>query len=107
MAIYDLYGINASSIEEAKSLVERLLSIQLEERESSYHRGPYFAHGQIGHENFEIKFNMDPFEDVPNEDDFPDHEFLLYVNNTGRSNELQAALGKGGDVVSLLRHEDL
>jgi hypothetical protein len=106
MAIYDLYGIKAATIADARSLVEKLLSLEFEEHDSSYHRGPYFVCGQIGEENFELSINLDPFEDVPNEDDFPDHEILLYVNDTARSGELQAAMASS-EAIELLRHEDL
>jgi hypothetical protein len=106
VAIYDLYAIKAATINDAKELVESLLSIQFEERDSSYHRGPYFMYGHMGEENFEISVNLDPYEDVPSEDDFPDHEILLYVNDTPRSGDLQAALTSNADII-LLRHEDL
>ncbi len=106
MAIYDLYEVKASSIGEAKKLVEQA-GISLEERESSYHRGPYFACGEMGQENFELKINIDPYEDVPNEEDFPGSELLLYVNNTPRSDELKAKLLDHDERFVLLRHENL
>jgi capsid portal protein len=106
MAIYDLYGIKSTTINDARDLVERLLSLKFEEHDSDYHRGQYFLCGQMGQENFEIKVNLDPYEDVPNEDDFPEYEILLYVNDTPRSGELRAALTSSADIKPL-RHEDL
>lgn len=105
MAIYDLYEIKSSSLEEAKTIAERV-GITLEERESGYHRGPYFACGEMGEENFELKINVDPYEDLPNEEEFPNSKILFYVNNTTRSDELREALLSFGTVV-LLRHEDI
>ena len=107
MAIYDLYGIDAESIIEARALIESMLSMSFEERDSSFHRGPYFAAGRTGTENFEIKINLDPYEDVPNEEAYPDANFLLYVNNTERSQALTEIFSKSNGSVKLLRHEDL
>lgn len=107
MAIYDLYSVRATSLQDARNVVEGLLSICFEERRSSYHRGPYFALGTIGDENFELKANLDAFEDVVAEDEFPDEPFLLYVNNTSRSEVLARALTAPSDIVVFLRHENL
>jgi hypothetical protein len=106
MAIYDLYRINAATVQEAKSILESVLSIDFEERDSIYHRGPYFSHGNIGSENFEIKVNIDPFEDVAHEDDFPINDILLYINNTDRSEKLKLALTDSG-YANIIRHEDI
>ena len=106
MAIYDLYEVKASSLEEARKFVEQA-GLSLEERESGYHRGPYFACGEMGQENFELKINLDPYEDTPNEDDFPNSKFLLYINNTARSDELKMRFFISSDRLVLLRHENL
>lgn len=106
MATYDLYGVDAESIQLARALVEKALALSLEERNSSYYRGPYFAYGKMGSENFELKVNLDPFEDVPAEEQFSEFRFLLYVNNTTRSNELTTALSGANRSIILLRHED-
>jgi hypothetical protein len=106
MSIYDLYGIKAATLSDARNLIEKLLSHQFEEHESDYHRGPYFVFGKKGGENFELNINLDPFENVPNEDSFPDDKILLYVNNTNRSREVQSVL-EASNLVRLLRHEDL
>jgi len=107
VAIYDLYAVEAASIGEARTLIEGLLSTSLEEHESSFHRGPYYSRGQMGEENLELKLNLDPYEDEPNEDEFPDRAILLYVNKTGRSSELNEALSKSNGAVFLIRHEDI
>jgi hypothetical protein len=107
VAIYDLYEIGADSITEARSLLESLLSISLEEHDSSFHRGPYFATGKKGEENFELKLNLDPYEDEPIEDEYSDSRFLFYVNNTRRSSELNSVLTKSNSRIKLLRREDI
>lgn len=105
MQHYDLYGITVETIEQAKAVVEEAISVKLETRESAYHRGHYFASGETGEENFEVKANIDPFEDSPLEPEFAKHPFLLYVNNTDRSNALSALLLRANAQVALLRRE--
>ena len=105
MAFNELYEVKASSLEEARDLVERA-GISLQEHESEYHRGPYFAKRGIGRENFQLKLNLDPYEDVPNEDEFPTSRFLLYINNTTRSDELRKKFSDLSDRFVLLRHKE-
>ena len=107
MSFYDLYGIEAANLGDAKIILEKLLAFSFEERDSSYHGGTYYAFGDEAGEHFMLKENRDPFEDEPAEDNFPDSKLLLYVNETTRSEELRDALAKGGDAIILLRHEDL
>ena len=107
MSFYDLYAIEAESLAAAKSLVEALLSCSFEERDSSFHGGTYYHWGEDSAESYMLKVNRDPFENEPAESDFPHITFLLYVNDTTQSAELQKAMAKGGFAVSLLRHEDL
>jgi hypothetical protein len=107
LATYDLYEVESTSIGEARRLIENLLSVALDEHESSYHRGPFFTSGVKGEENFELKLNIDPFEDEPNEDACPMSAILLYVNNTTRAGELGSALARGGGAVKLRRHEEI
>lgn len=105
MADYDLYEVVAPTLEDARKLVEQG-GISLEERESSYHRGVYFSYGQIGGENFELKVNLDPYEEQPMEEDFPNSKFLLYINNTNRSELLKSTFSQLGNAVVMIRHEN-
>lgn len=107
MSFYDLYGIEAESLDDAKAILERLLVCSFEERESTYHAGTYYTFGDETGEHFMLKENRDPFENTPAEDSFPNSKLLLYVNETTRSKELQDVLARGGDAIMLLRHEDL
>lgn len=106
MSFYDLYGIEAQNLVDAKSIVEPLLMQSFEERDSTYHGGIYYLMGFESAEHFLLKENKDPFEDEPAEDSFPGSKFLLYVNETTRSDELNRSLTKNDNVV-LLRHEDI
>lgn len=102
MSNYDLYGINAVNMFAAKSIEESLLNIQLEEHDSSYHAGVYFRWGDRSSEHFVLKANQDPFDDEPAELAFPTFEFLFYVNDTRRSDGLNAVLLQNKNV-NLLR----
>jgi hypothetical protein len=105
MAIFDLYAINTDNLNEASVLVERALLISLEGRESTYEGGVYFRSGNKSGENFVLKRNIDPFDDEPVEQAFPEARILFYVNDTRRQAEIQDALVRGGFV--LLRSEEL
>ncbi len=107
MSFYDLYGIEAESLDEAKAIVERLLSCTFQEHDSSFHAGKYYLSGDERGEHLMLKHNRDPFEDVPAEGKFPESKLLLYVNETMRSKDVQDALAKQGDRITLLRHDDL
>jgi hypothetical protein len=105
MAAFDLYAVNSDNLKDAKAFVERVLSIFLESRESTYHAGEYFFFGDWAGEHFLLKQNLDPFDGEPAEQGFPESSIILYVNDTRRSMELRDALVRDGAV--LLRHEDL
>jgi hypothetical protein len=105
MTTFDLYAINTDDLKNASVLVERVLSISLESRESTYQGGNYFLSGNESGEHFVLKKNLDPFDDEPVEQAFPEVRILLYVNDTQRQSEIQDALVRGGSV--LLRREEL
>ena len=106
MSTYDLYGVHAASIDEAKAMLQQLLFCSFEEHDSEYHGGRYFRAGEERGENFLLKRNLDAYEDVPAEEEFPTHALLFYVNGTERSISIQEVF-RTTDAVELLRHEDL
>lgn len=106
MATYDLYGVEGDDLRQAKELVERLLKLNFEERESGYKAGTYYCFGSFGEENFELKLNLDSLDNEPAEQGYPEFKMLLYVNNTSRSMELQQTLSNVDNRVILLRRED-
>ena len=106
MPIYDLYGIKLTDLDAARRLLEETLVISFVPRSSTYH-GDYYSYGKIGAENFLLKKNIDPLDGEPAELAFGSYEILLYVNDTNRSNELRNQLLAAGDVLTLLKHEDI
>jgi hypothetical protein len=107
MAVYDLYGFLSDDINGTKSLLEASLGIQFDVRDSDYQGGEYFQWGKTSEEHFLLKWNVDPIDGEAAETLFPDHQILLYVNDTSRSEELQARICQGKNSSFLLRHEEL
>jgi hypothetical protein len=101
---YDLYGVDATTLEEAKGVVEQALGIRLVAHESGYAGGDYYRYGSSGAENFILQRNFDPRDQCPFESKFSDSPFILYVSETSRWIEIQAQLC-GVPRVKLLRHE--
>jgi hypothetical protein len=105
MATYILYGSEVSPAE-AKEILEEILTLQFEARESDYQNGEYFRAGNKAGEHFELKKNTDPFDGDPVEIKFPEFPTLLYINATSRSEELTKVLGHARGGFTLLRHEN-
>lgn len=106
MATYILYGSKVS-LTKAKEILEELLTLQFEARESEYQGGEYFHAGCMIAESFELKRNVDPFDGDPVEMNFPEFPTLLYINESSRSEELIKSLALADRDFILLRHEDL
>ena len=106
MRTYDLYGIQGEDLATAKAKVGQALDLEFVAHESGYHCGLYFRHGDAGEEHFIIQSNFDSFEDEWTEPERRDKPFLLYVNETLRSDELRRRLEAAGDI-ELLRHQEI
>lgn len=104
MIAYDLYGAKNLSLMLAREHVEKLLGVSLNERNSCYQGGDYYMYGSNKYENFILKVNLDPFDDVPVELCFHEYSILLYINATDRSSDIEDAIKKG-ECFELLRHE--
>lgn len=76
-----LYGCQNKSLLDARSDVERCLGITLEEKESDYHGGSYYSHKYESGGRLMLKMNIDPYDDEPAEQTFPDFSVLLYLNS--------------------------
>lgn len=101
---YDLYGVVGLSLLLAKERVEEMLGVFLEERESSYQGGIYYAWGRSDSEHYVLRVNVDPFDEGPVEQDFPEFPVLLYVNATERSSSIEGVVRKDS-FFKMLRHE--
>lgn len=101
---YDLYGIQADDIHEARARVESALGIRMAPHESSYRGGEYFRLGNVGNENFILQRNYDNGEAEWTEPTHTKYSILLYVSETNRGREITVAMAGVG---VLLRTEDL
>lgn len=106
MKTYDLYRVTADSLQDARRLVEQALGFEFVPHESRYHCGDYYRQGGVGQEHFTLQRNYDNLESEWTEPQHTDSPFLLYVNETDRSSEIQRALEEVADV-SLLRQQFL
>lgn len=104
MIAYDLYGAKTLTLLLAREHIEGILGVSLDERNSTYQGGVYYMLGSNESENFILKVNLDPFDDEPVEQNFPDYPVLLYINATARSSDVEEAIKKGA-CFKLLRHE--
>lgn len=103
---FDLYAINASCLEDARTRVENILGLSLTEHESGYHGGVYYRHGNSGEEHFILKTNYDAMDDEWFEPEHESAEFIFYANQTQRSDEIRAII-EGRRIGILLRSEEL
>ncbi|MEC9589123.1 hypothetical protein RCT45_19195 [Escherichia marmotae] len=103
MSYYDLYGFSGRDLNEARELLESSLNIFFIERDSSYH-GVYYISGDKKHEHFILKESIDLLDDEPDEMDYPEHNYLLYINDTSRPSELKYIILKSAKFI-LLRSE--
>ncbi len=66
MKTYDLYGSKLSLVE-AKNILQELLSLNFEIKNSEYKGGEYFYAGNRLGEDFEVRQNIDPYDGEPAE----------------------------------------
>jgi len=103
MKTYDLYGCVDSELETVRQTVEELLRIAMEKHESSYRGGDYYRHGADGSENFILQSNYNTFEGEWTKEQYKEYPFLLYVNETSRSGDIEKKLGSTSKVKLLQR----
>jgi hypothetical protein len=107
VAIYDLYGFASNDLHAAKSLLEEVLSVEFDIRDSEYQGGEYFQWGRTSGEHFVLKRNVDPVDGSAAETSFSTYGILLYLNDTPRAKELQEKIQQEARGFVILRHEDL
>ena len=103
MAMYDLYGCESDDIHAAKKLLEEVLSINFDLRNSEYQGGEYFQWGRTSGEHFVLKRNIDPIDGGAAEMSFSAHKVLLYLNDTPHSKDLREKIQQGAKSFVVLR----
>ena len=106
MKTYDLYGFRHWDLEAARVAVEHALNIRLIPHYSSY-IGDYYRLDTIGEESFELRKNIDPLDNEPAEQEFPEIGVLLYVEGTDRAEEIEHILTTKIPELRLLRRRKI
>ena len=107
MEICDLYGFTTDNLEAARTEIEHALGIRLAAHESLYHGGDYYRLGSLGEEHFILQRNIDLIDSEPLESEFSEKKVLLYINETGRPEELEQLLTTKIHGLQLLRRHKL
>lgn len=106
MVSSNIYGSEEHDLEKVKSVIEDNLQIIFVAHNSSYRGGDYYRSGELNNEHFILQRNLDLIDNEPAEQDFLNYPIILYVEETGRSQEITASLGKIVPPLTLLRNEE-
>jgi hypothetical protein len=91
MNIYDLYGVNTSSLDEANELVGKILRLSLEPHDS-YFLGLYWYLECPDGARVTLQHNIDAMDDEVLMPEYQDWPFLLYINRHPDADELKETL---------------
>ena len=111
MTMFMLFGVKSTTLNAARSLVEKTLGIVMEEREGWYQGGIYFTFGEGDEENLILKNNIDlegQYDgefDLPAVSDFPQYKYLLYLDDTHEKSPILTALRNAPELFDLLRKD--
>jgi len=94
MKIFDLYGINVVSLDEAKEAVEGVLKVSLNPHDSSYHCGAYYRLDLPDGGSIILQQNFDEYEDEWTEAGFREMPFLLYVSNHPSPDDVRESMNQ-------------
>jgi len=107
MNIFDVYGLNESTLEEACNLVEKALQIRMQAHESSYHCGNYFRLDLSNGANLILQQNYDSFDGEWTEESFKSSKYLLYVSKHDYPDEIKSLMLSEDSRVSFLRRDEI
>lgn len=107
MKIFDLYGIQVSSLDEARRLVEPVIGGTFVPHESSYHCGDYYRIDLLDDVSFILQKNHDSLDDMWTEEAFKEMPFLLYVSCYGKADEYKIGFNMYSGVIKHLRRSEL
>jgi hypothetical protein len=102
-AVFDLYGVDANTLEDARRSVEHALSIAFSRHESAYRGGEYFRASDTSAEHLILQRNHDAAEDGWMEPQHRDAPFLLYVERPSDAEALRAQLERVPSIRRLRR----
>lgn len=101
---YTLYGVKAQTIDEAAKLVERILGVQFQRRNSLHMGGNYYKYrDRTNSRSMILKGNNTEDLNELDEEDFPQHKILLYVENVPSDALFNVALTNAPNFFEKLR----
>lgn len=109
MTTYVLFGVKTSSLNAARDAVEKVLQVTLDAREGLHNGGDYYSLG-FPKMVLTIKSNIDLDDeemevDGLSEPDFPQHPYLLYLDDAETVPHILAAIEAAPDLFEKLRTE--
>ena len=107
MKVFDLYGISAADLEEAKKAVEGVLGETLNPHESSYRCGAYYGLDLPHGGSITLQRNYDEFEDEWTEEEFKEIPFLLYVDGHQSPDDVREAMNQRVSNSTFLKRDEL
>jgi hypothetical protein len=104
----DLYGYTKTDLDAAKDELERVLNIRMVAAESLFYGGDYFRSEKGYTEKYILRSNIDPYDDVPEVEEFADFKILLYVDmiaSATRQQEIERVLTQSSGHFQLLERK--
>jgi hypothetical protein len=103
--VFDLYGVGAKDIEEARVIIEAALEATLEPHESAYCGGNYYLLPKYQGGRVTLQPNYIEFTKTWAEETYRDHHLLLYISYPRDPDALRRTLERvsGGRVLLLRR----
>jgi hypothetical protein len=99
---YDTYGFTATTLEEVAPLVQQLLGLPLQERDSSYYAGTYYLYRKAYGRELKLYRNHDPVRGSWVREHNRDQGVILEVSDLDDMDDIQRKLMSGLKGVVLL-----
>jgi hypothetical protein len=99
---YDTYGFAATRLEEVAPLVQQILGLQLEERDSGYYAGTYYLHEQSYGRELKLYRNHDHVRGSWVREQYRDYAVILEVSDLDNMDEIRQRLMNGLEGAVLL-----
>jgi hypothetical protein len=101
----DTYGFTGTTLEDAAPLVQQVLGLQLQERDSSYYAGTYYLYNQSYGQELRLYSNKDPVDGSWVREEYRDYAVILEVSGLSNMDEIKRKLMSGVKGVVLLSSE--
>ena len=86
---YDTYGFAAATLEELAPLLQQVLGLPFQERESSYYAGEYYLYQPSYGQEIRLYRNHDPVTDSWVREQYRDYAVILEVSGLDTMDEIR------------------